>query len=136
MFTTKIKVRFNHIDAAGIVFYPRNYEMLNQVVEEWFERALDCEFSELNGAKYKAGAPAVSINVEFSSPSHLGDLLDFNLTLDKLGNSSITLTIEAMMESELRIKAKMMLVYIKNENGVIYGPQRIPDELRELMLLT
>ena len=47
MFKTHIKIRFNHVDAAGIVFYPRYYEMLNQVVEEWFEKKLDIDFKTI-----------------------------------------------------------------------------------------
>ena len=31
-FTTQRKVRFQHCDPAGIVFYPRYFEMINSVV--------------------------------------------------------------------------------------------------------
>jgi hypothetical protein len=36
-FTKQEKVRFQHVDYAGIVFYPRFLEMLNCLVEDWFE---------------------------------------------------------------------------------------------------
>ena len=36
VFETVIPVRFQHCDPAGIVFYPRYLEMINQTVEEWF----------------------------------------------------------------------------------------------------
>ena len=35
-FATEILVRFQHCDPAGIVFYPRYFEMISQSVEEWF----------------------------------------------------------------------------------------------------
>ena len=36
-FQKLVKVRFQHCDPAGIVFYPRYFEMVNAVVEDWFE---------------------------------------------------------------------------------------------------
>ena len=39
-FTTTRKVRFEHCDPAGIVFYPRYFEMINGTVEDWFEEDL------------------------------------------------------------------------------------------------
>ena len=34
------KIRFKHVDYAGIVFYPRFLEMLNDLVEDWFEEVI------------------------------------------------------------------------------------------------
>ena len=31
-----IVVRFEHCDAAGIMFYPRFFALVNEMVEEWF----------------------------------------------------------------------------------------------------
>ena len=41
-------VRFQHCDPAGIVFYPRYYEMLNLTVERFFERQLGYSFNRLH----------------------------------------------------------------------------------------
>ena len=40
VFTVDIPVRFQHTDPAGIVFYPRYFEMINQVIEDWFAEKL------------------------------------------------------------------------------------------------
>ena len=47
-FTKQEKVRFKHVDYAGIVFYPRFLEMLNDLVEDWFEEAFDRPFSKIH----------------------------------------------------------------------------------------
>ena len=36
-FVSQVEVRFRHFDPAGIVFYPRYFEMINDFVEEWFD---------------------------------------------------------------------------------------------------
>ena len=42
-----LPIRFRHCDAAGIVFYPRYFEMMNDLVEDWFaELGMGlCEFA-------------------------------------------------------------------------------------------
>jgi len=49
-FTLQQKVRFQHCDPAGIVFYPRYFEMINATVEEWFAQRLGVPFETLHGA--------------------------------------------------------------------------------------
>ena len=135
MFKTHIKIRFNHVDAAGIVFYPRYYEMLNQVVEEWFEQKLDIDFQTLY-LTYSAGVPAVSIQTDFPNAGSLGETLEFRLELQKLGGSSIKLGITADTPGKRCLDATMTLIYVlRHDNGKI-TPINIPDILRSAMLAT
>jgi acyl-CoA thioesterase FadM len=61
-FTKTQKIRFKHVDFAGIVFYPRFLEMLNDLVEDWFEEALDRPFSKIHQTN---GIPTVDLKVQF-----------------------------------------------------------------------
>lgn len=133
MFNTEIKVRFNHVDAAGIVFYPRFYEMFNQVVEEWFEQKLGLDFAQLE-SEFSAGVPTVSIQAEFPSPSRLGDYLAFELSVVDVGNSSITLTIAARVDQQIRATAKMVLIYVHRHTDGSIEATRIPTKLRASIL--
>lgn len=36
MYERLIQIEFNHCDPAGIVFYPRYFEMVNSVIENFF----------------------------------------------------------------------------------------------------
>ncbi|MBU9698933.1 hypothetical protein GU927_013865 [Rhodobacteraceae bacterium HSP-20] len=40
-------MEFNRCDPAGIVFYPRYFEMMNSVIENFFREALDYSFVRL-----------------------------------------------------------------------------------------
>ena len=46
-FTYKQKVLFKHCDPAGIVFYPRFFEMINDAVEALFSDVLNWPFEYL-----------------------------------------------------------------------------------------
>jgi hypothetical protein len=67
-FVLEMPVRFAHIDAAGIVFYPRYFEMLNATVEEWFAMRTGCAFAELHlerrlGVPNRLGAARARFNI-------------------------------------------------------------------------
>lgn len=129
-FTKPLPIRFRHCDPAGIVFYPRYFEMLNDLVEDWFAE-LGWDFASLHGEKGE-GIPTLKMEAEFLAPSRLGEELLFSLELLELGSSSFELAYSATCQNELRLKAKAKLVYISNNNDLKSTP--IPTELRERML--
>ncbi|MBB3859345.1 4-hydroxybenzoyl-CoA thioesterase [Novosphingobium hassiacum] len=125
-FETSAQVRFAHIDAAGIVFYPRYLEMLNGAVEDWCERALGVSFREMHHDR-KIGVPTVKLQVDFTAPSHLGDHLSIALTPKKLGRSSCNLDICFACEGEVRLKAEVVLVCMDLESQ---RSTAWPDDMR------
>jgi 4-hydroxybenzoyl-CoA thioesterase len=85
-FTKTEKIRFKHVDYAGIVFYPRFLEMLNDLVEDWFEEALERPFSKMHETN---GIPTVDLKVQFKNAARIGEILTKSLWVKELKNSSI-----------------------------------------------
>lgn len=85
-FIKQEKIRFQHIDYAGIVFYPRFLEMLNCLVEDWFEEALDRPFSKMHETN---GIPTVDLKVQFKKAARLGETLTKKLWVKELKSSSV-----------------------------------------------
>lgn len=125
-FEARITVRFNHVDAAGIVFYPRYYEMLNEVVERWFEERLGLGFRDLHTVRGQ-GMPARRIEVDFLKASRLGDVLTFDLRVAALGGTSLDLEIRCSCGGETRIAARLLLVCV---SLAPLAAIPIPDDLR------
>ncbi len=86
IFTKQEKIRFKHIDYAGIVFYPRFLEMLNDLVEDWFEEALNRPFSKMHETN---GIPTVDLKVQFKNAARIGETLSKKLWVAELKSSSI-----------------------------------------------
>ncbi|TMM49307.1 acyl-CoA thioesterase [Sulfitobacter sabulilitoris] len=116
IFELPIKVLFQHCDPAGIVFYPRYFEMVNQTVEEWHELGLDYSFARMH-SEDRRGVPTVSIGAEFSAPSRLGDVLTWRLELIRLGRTSAHLRVTALAGDELRMVATPVLVCLDMDSG-------------------
>lgn len=109
-----IQIEFNHCDPAGIVFYPRYFEMTNSVVENFFADEVGRSFAAMHTGGRHNGVPTVHIETDFLAPSRLGDKVLFTLVVRRLGGSSVAVEITGTMGGETRIKARLTLVWIDN----------------------
>ena len=85
MFEIRQKVLFRHCDPAGIVFFPRYFEMMNDCVEAFFDQGLNCPFEQFHQT---AGIPTATITTTFTSPGRHGDMLDLRLNVTRVGRAS------------------------------------------------
>lgn len=108
-----ISVEFNHCDPAGIVFYPRYFEMTNSVVENFFREVLAFPFARLHGEG--RAVPTVRIEIDFAAPSRLGDTLAFALDVASLGRTSVTFRIAASVAGEPRLQGLFTLVWLDRQ---------------------
>jgi 4-hydroxybenzoyl-CoA thioesterase len=125
-FILQQKVRFQHCDPAGIVFYPRYFEMISETVEEWFAQRLGVPFAALHGER-GAAVPTASLKIDFYSPSRLGDALEFRLRPTRIGRSSVALSIEARCGGERRLSMESTLVFTDGGGG---KPSAWPGDIR------
>lgn len=103
------KVLFKYCDPAGIVFFPRYAELLNDAVETFFEERLGWPFEEMHP---DAGVPTVEYAMHFKAPSFHGDLLILRIKITKIGRTSMTLRTQALCQQETRFWATQTLVCI------------------------
>lgn len=85
-FIKEEQIRFRHTDFAGIVFYPRFLEMLNDLVEDWFDEALERPFSKIHETN---GIPTVDLKIQFKNAARIGEILTKKLWVKELKNSSV-----------------------------------------------
>jgi 4-hydroxybenzoyl-CoA thioesterase len=127
IYRSDILIRFSHCDPAGIVFFPRYMEMFNDLVEDWCRDELGVSFAELH-LKRGWGLPTVHLDVDFLSPSTLGDRLAATLRVNHIGTSSIGVDILLCgADGVERVRGRSALVFIDA------GTRRaspIPSDLR------
>lgn len=120
-------VLFRHCDPAGIVFYPRYFEMLNDCVEAFFDTELGLPFAELHKA---GGVPTAQISATFHQPSRHGDSLVIALSVTRVGRSSLDLTYRVTCDGAPRLTATGTLVLV----GATGSPAPWPDKVRQSLL--
>jgi 4-hydroxybenzoyl-CoA thioesterase len=105
-----IRVEFNHCDPAGIVFYPRYFEMVNSTCETFFRDVVGYSYA----AMMRAGdaTPTASLQATFHAPTRLGEVLDWQLVILRIGSASLLLRIVAMGEDgQARVTVEKTLVF-------------------------
>jgi 4-hydroxybenzoyl-CoA thioesterase len=110
VFVRDKRVRFSHCDPAGIVFYPQYFVMVHELMEDWFTEALATDYAALVRDE-GMGMPAVKVEAEFLAPNPLGDVITFELSVAKLGASSVTVRVEGKSRGTPCIRASVVVVH-------------------------
>lgn len=126
-FTYPQKIKFKHCDPAGIVFYPRYFEMINDVVEAFFEDVVGYSFGDMQKGN---GIPTAQISAEFTAVSRLEDRLEIEMRCERLGRSSLNAHYVARCGDEIRFTARSTLVFIDKTTG---RSTRWPDPVRAIL---
>jgi 4-hydroxybenzoyl-CoA thioesterase len=129
-FVFEVKVRFDDVDYARIVYYPRFFHYFHLAFEEIFEQVLGMKFVDVLGGDH-VGFPAVKAEAEYRSPARLGDVLRIRVTCARLGKGSMTLRYRAERVGD-GILAAAGLVTSACVDMRTFKPQAIPEKYREL----
>lgn len=87
MFAFEHHVRFEDVDAAGIVFFARYLNYCHEAMEAFFA-PLEGGYARLI-VDGKVGLPAVQIGVEYKAPLRYGDSVRIEMTVLHIGRSSV-----------------------------------------------
>ena len=124
-------IRFSHCDPAGIVFYPRFFDLFSSALEDWFQSGIESPFGGDFMVTRSLRVPSLSITAEFLRPCKLGDFLDIDLWVARLGRSSFELALAGSVAGEPRLRAAWTMCVI---DFATFKSTPIPDDLRKRML--
>ena len=124
------KVLFKHCDPAGIVFYPRFFEMINDAVEAMFSDLFDWPFEVMHP---EHGVPTVAMNIHFKAPCRHGDQLELQVRVEAIGTSSLTLKTRAVGGETLHFEADHTLVCVGPDGRPVRWPESIRQKIMGLM---
>jgi 4-hydroxybenzoyl-CoA thioesterase len=129
VFRREIPVRFHHCDPAALVYYPRYFEMVDGIIEDWFASGLKVSIASL---LYKRAivTPTVHFTVDFKRPSVYGDKITFRLVVDRIGRTSCQLTLEAGKGREVRMTVKQVIVFLDAKTR---RPVPLPPDITKQM---
>ena len=130
-FTVSYPVRFAHCDPAGIVYYPRYFELCDAAIEEWTETVIGVSRKTLH-LDMGLALPTVDLKAGFPAPSRLGDWLDIAIVIERVGRSSIVLACDVTSGGEKRLSVTFTQVLTSMDE---MRPQPWPPEWRERLTM-
>jgi 4-hydroxybenzoyl-CoA thioesterase len=129
MFRKTRHVHFSHCDPAGIVFFPRYLVQLNDFIEEWFNEGLGLDYASLITVR-KMGIPTVRLECDFVSPAPFGSKIEWRLSVERIGTSSITLVVEGWAEEVRRFRLRSVIVMTEGHQG---RSAPLPNDVRSAL---
>ena len=129
-FTSLLKIRFDDVDGAGIVYYPQFFHLCHKAFEDFFDDAASVSYPRLIN-ELRRGFPTVAIQSEFTAPLRYGDIALVKVSIGKVGRSSAVFNYEIRrkQDSKLCFSAQITKVFMNLENNEVLP---IPDDMREL----
>jgi len=128
-------VEFNHCDPAGMVFYPRYFEMISATIERFLADAVDYSWTDMGVFDGGMGTPMGRIEVRFANPSYLGEDLDFDLTLTRLGRSSATFAIRCSSADQTRFDCTATIIHAETGGGSsVAWPAEVRDRMTAYLM--
>jgi len=129
VFTIERRIRFSHCDPAGIVYFVNFFDMINAIVEDWFDQVIGLPFQEMH-LQRRIGFPIVDTDCQFFRPCHLGDMLRLELGISRLGRSSIEFRIAGRVDDEEKLRGRHKVALVSLDT---FRSMPIPDDLRAKM---
>ena len=109
-------VRFAHCDPAGIVFYSRFFELVQEATEDFFRHAIGMPFDDLV-ERDGIVMPAVALDARWHAPSRLAEILEIDVGVAHLGATSVHFVYELACRGERRMSARMKQVQTLRATG-------------------
>lgn len=130
IFTHNQDILFQHCDPAGIVFYPRFFEMINLTIERWFDKAIGYSFAQMHVADQTA-VPTASVEATFNAPGKLGEEWQWHLAVVRVGRTSVKVRVWGTHNAQTKVESTMTLVHITKSTGrPIAWSQELKDKMK------
>ncbi|HEX3314923.1 MAG TPA: thioesterase family protein [Gemmataceae bacterium] len=127
-FRTQRRVDFCDTDLAGIVHFS-NYLRYMEAAEVAFLRERGLNVS-LDFEGQHLGFPRVSVRCDYETPARFGDVLDIDVTLERLGAKSVTYAFVFTRGGEILARGTMTSVCCVATKGGRLEPIEIPEGIR------
>ena|SRR5699024_8690728 len=125
-FERDYRIRFAHCDPAGIIFFPQYLVLFNNLVEDWMTEGLGIPYAEFFATR-RVGLPTVHLECDFVAISRLGETVTFGLAVERVGTKSLSLTLDAGVAGQMRVRAQQVLVFTDLDTHQAIA---IPDDVR------
>jgi YbgC/YbaW family acyl-CoA thioester hydrolase len=125
----RLTVRFEDVDFAQLVYYPRLFGYCHNVFEDFFGNEVGLSYADML-QKRRVGYPTVHAESDFKAPLRFGDGVKVALETLKLGKRSITNRYRLFHEAQGVLCAEFQVVTAAISMDT-YTSVDIPDDVRQ-----
>ncbi|MFT3838589.1 MAG: thioesterase family protein [Myxococcaceae bacterium] len=127
-FERRIQIRFDEVDFARVVYYPRFFNYAHQVFEDFFAQEVGFTYAKMLQER-KVGYPSVHCEADFRRPLRFGDVARIVMETVEVGTRSISCRYRFYVGDSTELCAELKVVCAGIEMDTFKG-QPIPDDVK------
>jgi 4-hydroxybenzoyl-CoA thioesterase len=129
-YVQRVPVRFEDVDFARVVYFPRLFGYCHNVFEDFFAKELGQTYSQVLTDR-KVGFPSVHAEADFRAPLRFGDVCRVVMETVKVSSRSITSRYQLYRGETDLLCARVEIVTagIKMDD---FTPTDIPEDVKEV----
>ncbi|MBI3181743.1 MAG: acyl-CoA thioesterase [Myxococcales bacterium] len=131
-YTQRIPVRFDDVDYAQIVYFPRLFGYCHWVFEDFFAKEVGHSYAQVL-SKRRIAFPTVHSEADFQAPLRFGDVCRVVMDTVKLSKRSIANRYRLYLGETQRLCAKLELVTVPVGLDD-FKPVELPEDIRVAFL--
>ena len=120
-----VRIEWGDCDPAGIMFYPRYFEMFDASTTALFERALGMTKYQFTNAYGAVGYPMVDTRARFLIPARFGDDVIIETTVAEFRRSSFDVRHRILKDGKLAVEGSETRVWAVRDKA---DPSRIKSQ--------
>ena len=124
----RLGVRFDDVDHAQIVYFPRLFGYCHWVFEDFFGLEVKVPYAQMLNER-GVGFPTVHAEADFKSPLRFGDVCRVELQTLKLSEQSITNQYRLYLGETQTLCAHVQIAVVAVQM-VTFKPMPLPDDVR------
>lgn len=127
-------VEWGECDPAGIIFFPNYARWIAEGTDRLFLAAGVNPNAQLSDGRLQ-GVPSVRLDLRFLKPALLRDRVEHEITVQRLGNSSIGLRHRILRQADCLMEAEEDRIWCTlstSQPGVLV-PKPFPADIRQLL---
>jgi 4-hydroxybenzoyl-CoA thioesterase len=126
-----VRIEWGDCDPAGIVFYPRYFDMFDHSTVLLIERALGMRKHQLYAAYAFDGYPVASHRARFLIPTRFGDDVVIESALAEVGRTSFRIEHRLTKDGALAVEASETRVWVVRDGARPgrFNAQPLPAEV-------
>lgn len=131
-FQWRLRVRFSDTDISGRAHYSAMFRFM-EAAEDEFLRSLGLPYAAVEKAK-AVSFPRVHVEAQFMVPLHYDEVVDMEVTVERVGETAFTLYFDASKDGKAVARGRVtaVCVSVETERPVLL-PAEFADALRQAM---
>jgi 4-hydroxybenzoyl-CoA thioesterase len=129
----QLQIEWGQCDPAGIVFFPRYFEMFDAATAALFAAATSISKAQMIADYDIIGIPMIKSEASYAAPCRFGDAIEIVTRITSIGRSSIAIEHRLSRGADVSVEAREWRVWTGRNAAGVLASMEIPAAVRSAL---